>query len=109
MVAVNTHEQRVQRILHRQRLLGAILASAYRRSEDIGIGAIVIAELKFRNIEGQISFTHLVENADHTGLALMMAESAPAAEPHEPHGLAVLCVNHTVQLQEYIYPLHRHS
>lgn len=41
------------------------LASAYRRSEDIGIEAIVIAELELGNIERHVFGAHLVESADN--------------------------------------------
>jgi hypothetical protein len=46
------------------------LASAhcYRRSENIGIGAVVIAELKFRDVQRQIFLADFVECAHHATL-----------------------------------------
>ena len=46
----------------------AILASRNRRSENIRILAIIIAELEFGNIERHLVVAHLVESANHTAL-----------------------------------------
>ncbi len=40
------------------------LASACRRSEHVGVEAVVVAELKLRNVQRHIFGTHLTERAD---------------------------------------------
>jgi hypothetical protein len=42
-----------------------ISASVDRRSENIGIAAVIISELKLREIKRHIFGAHLVEHADH--------------------------------------------
>ena len=44
------------------------LTSAYRRSEHVGVEAIVIPELKFRDVDRHIFGAHLVERADYAAL-----------------------------------------
>jgi len=44
------------------------LASPNRRSEDVRILSVVVAELKFRDIERHIFATDLVETADDAAL-----------------------------------------
>src|SRR5580700_39008 len=44
------------------------LAPAYRRSENIGIEPIVVAELKFSDVERHIFGGHFVEGADNAAL-----------------------------------------
>ena len=44
------------------------LASVDRRSEDVGIETVVVAELKFRDVQRQIFFADFVERADHAAL-----------------------------------------
>jgi hypothetical protein len=43
-------------------------ASADRSSEDVGIAAIVVSELKFRDIQRQVFCADFVEAADHAAL-----------------------------------------
>src|SRR5579883_2123484 len=43
-------------------------ASCYRRPEDIDVFAVVIPELKFRDVQRQILAADLVECADHAAL-----------------------------------------
>jgi hypothetical protein len=40
-------------------------ASAYRRAEDVGVGAVVVAELKLRDVKRQVFGADFVECADH--------------------------------------------
>lgn len=40
-------------------------ASTNCRAENVGIKPIVVAELKFRNVERHVFGTHLVERADN--------------------------------------------
>jgi hypothetical protein len=54
--------------LQSETLCLANLTSAYRRSEHVGIEAVVVAELKLRDIERHIFCAHLVERADHAAL-----------------------------------------
>ncbi len=39
-------------------------ASTNRRAEDVRIGAVIVAELKFRNVQRQIFVAHFMERAD---------------------------------------------
>jgi hypothetical protein len=50
------------------RLNICVSALRYRRSKDIRILPIVIAELKFRNVQQHVFTADLVECADHTAL-----------------------------------------
>jgi hypothetical protein len=50
------------------------LASAYSRSENVGIEPIVVAELKFRDVQRHIFGRHFVERANYAAL-----EDAPKA------------------------------
>src|SRR5208282_632074 len=68
-------------------LFGAASASAYRRAEDVGIEAIVVAELKFRNVERHIFGAHFVESADH---------AAFEDRPEALDCLSVDCANHVL-------------
>src|SRR5271156_4690652 len=43
-----------------------VLAPAYSCAENIGVELIVVAELKFRDVERRIFGAHLVEGADNT-------------------------------------------
>src|SRR5947209_836197 len=45
-----------------------ILASRNCRSEDVRVSAIVVAELKFRNVERHVFAADLVERADNAAL-----------------------------------------
>ena len=45
-----------------------ILASAYRRIEDVRIETIIISELKFRNVQRQVLGADFVERANNTAL-----------------------------------------
>ena len=47
---------------------GAALTCAYNRTEDIRIGAVVVAELKLSNVEREIFGADFVECADHAAL-----------------------------------------
>ena len=49
-------------------------AACYRRSKHVGVVAVVVAELKFRDVQRHIFGAHLVERADHAAL-----EDAPKA------------------------------
>jgi hypothetical protein len=49
-------------------MVTVLLASLDRRSEDVRVFAIVIAKLKFRDIERHIFAAHFVERADHAAL-----------------------------------------
>ena len=49
-------------------LMSFALASADRRSEDVRILAVVVAELKLGDIERHVLRAHLVEGPDHTAL-----------------------------------------
>ena len=40
----------------------------YSGAEDLGVLSIVVAELKFRNVERQVFLAHLVEHTDHAAL-----------------------------------------
>jgi hypothetical protein len=60
-----------------------LLASRNRRSKDVRILSIVVAELKFRDIQRHVFGTHLVECAHHTALE------------DRPKALNRLCVNRT--------------
>jgi len=62
-----------------------MLAPQNSRSKDVGIRAIVIAELKFRDVERHIFAAHLVECADNTAL-----EDTPKAF----NRVRVDCANH---------------
>ena len=44
------------------------LTSAYRRSENIRVEAVVVAELKFRDVQRHIFGADFVERADHAAL-----------------------------------------
>src|SRR5205823_12757993 len=46
-------------------LLLALSASLDRRSEDVRIHAVIIAELEFGNIQRHVFGAHLMERADH--------------------------------------------
>src|ERR1051326_232290 len=46
----------------------AALASADRRSENVRIHAVIVAELELRDIERQIFLADLVEGPDHAAL-----------------------------------------
>jgi hypothetical protein len=45
-----------------------VSAACYRRVENIGVVAVVVAELKFRNVERHIFRADFVESADHAAL-----------------------------------------
>jgi hypothetical protein len=45
-----------------------VSAACYRGPEDVGIGAIVVAELKLRDVERHVLGAHLVEGADNATL-----------------------------------------
>ena len=47
---------------------GLILASAYRRSEDVRVHAVIVAELELRDIQREVLFADFVESADHATL-----------------------------------------
>src|SRR5260370_41908901 len=44
------------------------LTSADRRSEDVRVFPVIVAELEFRDAEWHIFCAHLVERADHAAL-----------------------------------------
>ncbi len=46
----------------------SVSATCYGCAEDIGVGAVVIAKLKLRNIERHVFAADLVERADHAAL-----------------------------------------
>lgn len=45
-----------------------VSAACYRRPEHVGVHAVIIAELKFRDVERHIFGAHLVERADYAAL-----------------------------------------
>src|ERR1700675_3897802 len=49
-------------------IFAATLASVYRRSEDVGVEAVIVTELKLRDIERKIFCADLVECANHATL-----------------------------------------
>jgi hypothetical protein len=46
----------------------SVSATCYGCAEDIGVGAVVIAKLKLRNIERHVFAADLLERADHAAL-----------------------------------------
>ena len=51
------------------------LASAYRPSKNVVIKAVIIAELKFRDVKGQVVFANLVKGADYPRLKILQKPS----------------------------------
>jgi len=49
-------------------LLGMLLASRDRRSENIRILPVIVSELEFRDVQGHIFAAHFVERADYAAL-----------------------------------------
>jgi hypothetical protein len=45
-----------------------VSAACYRCSEYVGVQAVIVSELKFRDVERHIFLAHLVERADHATL-----------------------------------------
>src|SRR6266446_2786732 len=75
--------QRLRLSAPAQSILRRRLASFNRRSEDVRILSVIVAELKFCDVERHIFGTHLVERAHH------------AALEDRPEALDCLCVNCT--------------
>ena len=59
------------------------LTSADRRAENIGIEAIIVAELKLGNVERHVFGRHLVQRADNATL-----EDRPETFNHGCHSVA---------------------
>jgi hypothetical protein len=61
-------------------------AASYGGPEDVGVMAIIVAELEFGDIKRQIFFADLMKGADHA--ALDQRPKAPQScwcEPRRPH------------------------
>ncbi len=73
-------------------------AACYRRSERIGVATVVIAELKFGNVQQHIFGAHLVECADNTALEQRPEALNRVGVNRANNVLLSLVVNHLVRV-----------
>jgi hypothetical protein len=78
------HKQRLRKVPQAPKQVRDFSASINRRSEDVRVLSVVIAELELGDIERHIFPAHFVECADHAAL-----EDRPKAF----NGLSVDCAN----------------
>ncbi len=74
-----------------QKRLQKTLASAYRRSENVAIEAIVVTELKFRDVQRQVFRANFVECAYHSALN-KRPESFDCIGMHSTDNILTACV-----------------
>ena len=73
------------------RIGNAISASLNRRPEDVGVEAVVVAELKFRDVERQVLAADLVEAA-HDAALQERPEAVNALRVHDAINVLLLGV-----------------